>query len=272
MIYEFNDYQNYLKNYVETQKKLGNSITYQQLADSMRMQKSYFSKIMAGNANLNLEQGYLLAKKLKLSLEEKEYLYLLIEHQRVSLKELQEELKKKIQQAQTQKTQTAEYIEQNRSLDLAQTEIQKYYLFAETQLIHLGLSIPKFQKDPSSLIKLLNISHRQFEDTIKTLRELKLIDVQGDKIKILKSGLYLPPDSPFFPQWSTQFKLKGIEQLKLLEDKDKYSFTASFSGSDEDKEQIKLEYLKLLKRIEKIVKKSKAKHLYQIQFDLFKWF
>jgi len=269
-IYEFDTYQDFIKKYVEQQKTIGNSVTYQFLAQEMRMQKSYFSKILASNASLNLDQAYLLAQSIKLNPEQKDYLYLLIEYEKATLPELKKELKEKILKVRHEKSQTNQYIKQD-SIDFNSEEIQRYYLLAETQLIHIALSISRYQSSPQKLLFDLNISDSILQKSLKILEDLGLIEIGANKISLKKSGLHLPPSSPFYHQWSTQFKLKGIEKLKILEEQDKYNFTASFSGSDSEKEAIKLEFLKLLKKIEKIVKKGKNNHLYQIHFDLFKW-
>ena len=65
--------------------------------------------------------------------------------------------------------------------------------------------------------------------------------------------------------------MKGLEWIKTLDENDKYNFVASFSASENEKEEIHREFLKFLNKIESIVKKASNKNLYQLNFDLFKW-
>ena len=236
----------------------------------MRIQKSYLSKVMARNASINKDQGYLLGKYLKLDTEELDYLFLLIDFEKCALKELRDELEHKIKTIQISKTQSNQYLEKQ-SNRLTTADNQKYYLLPENQLIHLALSIEKYQKDIELLRKDFNLNQTVFSTSLKTLEQLNLIQIKDSKVKLIKSNLHLDHDSPFFHQWKAQMMMKGIEWIKGLETKDKYNFTVSFTSDEETKENIRIEFLNFLKKIEKLVTKAPSENLYQLNFDLFKW-
>lgn len=269
-IFEYNSIQELIEQYISDNKALGIKVTYQGLSESMRIQKSYLSKVMKKDAYLSKDQLFLLSKTMKLSSEERDYLFLLADRDKVAITELQNELSKKIKELQNKNTKSENYLKKE-TIKLNKEELNKYYLTPENQLIHLALGIIKFQNKPELLIDVFNVSTKQFKASISLLKELKLIEVKNDKIKILKSNLHLSKDSIYFQGWLNQLKLKSIEHLKKVDSENKYNFTVTYSCSKNDQEKIRLEFMKYLKKVESIVKKSEAKSLYQMNFDLFKW-
>jgi DNA-binding MarR family transcriptional regulator len=259
-----------INSYIAYEKVLGNKVTFQNLSDQMRIQKSYLSKVMSRNASISKDQGYLLAKFIGLKPEEVEYLFLLIDYEKCALKELRDDLLHKIKTIQISKTQSDQYLEKE-SNELTSADIQKYYLLPENQLIHLALSIKKYQVNIEKLRDDFNLNQESFSISLKILEQLNLIEINENEVKLLKSNLHLSPDSPFFHQWKAQMMMKSIEWVKTLETKDKYNFTVSFTSDEKTKETIRIEFLNFLKKVEKHVSKAPSESLYQLNFDLFKW-
>lgn len=271
-LYENLCYREIIKNYINERNRFGGEkLTYQSFAEKLRIQKSYLSKILKGDAELSKDQAYLCAHELELDEEEREYFHLLIDCERSALPQYKKEISSKIKNIQLKKTQSDSYLVKEKPKNLDMNDAQKYYLYPEVQLIHLSLGIKKYQDAPEKLMQELSISQELFQNCIKTLEALNLIEFDNKKIKILKSNMHLSNESPLFHQWHLQFKLKSLEQLKNLSARDKYNFLVSFSASEEDKEKIRIEFLHFLNKVEKIVKKSKSENLYQMNFDLFNW-
>lgn len=269
-IFEFSNIQEILESYIAEQKVLGQKLTYQDLAKEIRVQKSYLSKVMKKDASLNKDQTYLLCKKLKLNESERDFVFLLIDRDKVAIPELKKELSKKIKTLQNLNTKSENYIETETN-DLSVSQIQQYYLNAENQLIHLSLGIEKFQQNVDLLKDVFNLSNDQLNKSLNLLNQLKLIEIKDKKIIILKSNLHIPKDSPFFESWQTMVKLKSQEHIKKVSPDNKYNFIATFSADEKSHEEIRIEFMKYLKKVETIVKRAPRKDLYQIHYDLFKW-
>lgn len=269
-IYEKSNIQDIIRAFIEEQKSLGTPITYQELATNLRIQKSYLSKVMNKSASLSKDQAYLLTNFLKLNSQESEFFFLLLDFEKASLTGLKDMLLERIKQIQYKNTQSSKYLNKEES-SLDSNQMQEYYLYPETQLVHLAFAIKRYQQNPEELKLQLGLSDEVFKNITNILIQLNLIQIKDRKIELVKSNLHLSPNSPFFQQWHTQLKLKSIEWSKKLDKKDKYNFTASFTASNSDKEKIHIEYLSFLNKVEGIVSKSKSKNLYQINFDLFKW-
>lgn len=269
-IYEYSSIPDIITNFKNEQRLKGNPVTLEKIAHQIRIQKSYLSKVMKSEAILNKDQAYELASFMQLDETQRDYIFLLIDHFKAGNKNFRDELKGKIKTIQTQNTQTKNYISKH-SFDESNSDFQKYYLKPEMQLVHLGFALNKYQKEPELLKFELGINQADFQDILLTLESLELIEVKKDRIKLIKSNLHLSNESPLFNQWSILFKLKSIEWLKRLESDEKYNFNVTFSASDKDREQIRIEFMSFIKKVENIVKNSTSKNLYQLNFDLFKW-
>lgn len=163
----------------------------------MRIQKSYLSKVMAKKASLSRDQLFLFSKEIGLSHEQMEYLFLLLDYERCAVSEYKEHLKKKIDKLSSVHTQSDKYL-QKETVEISDAQMNKYYLNCENQLIHLSLSIPKYQKNIELLRDDLRLSSKQFSDALSLLQDLGLIEVLDHEIKLLKSNLHLKHDSPYF--------------------------------------------------------------------------
>lgn len=269
-VYERDSYQGILNDYISFQRNLGLKITYQKIAEIMRVQKSYLSKVMASNASLSKDQLFLFAQKANLNTEETEYLFLLLDIEKCANNDLKKILTNKAKKISLLNTQSQNYLDKDKVL-LSSQEMNLYYLSAENQLIHLALAIPKYQNDLDLLRNHSKISADVFSKSISLLQSLELISINENSAKLLRSNLHLSPTSPYFNSWKNQLAIKAMEWEKSLDTADKYNFTVSFTADEQTKENIRLEFLKMLKTIEELVSKAPSETLYQMNFNLFKW-
>ena len=66
-------------------------------------------------------------------------------------------------------------------------------------------------------------------------------------------------------------RLKSAERLQVVSPEKRYSFSVTFSTSENTRAAIHEEFLQFLVRIESQVKSSVGENAYQINFDLFPW-
>ena len=102
-IYNELDYREILKKSVEERKKIDSSVTYQAMAEHMRIQKAYLSQVIKGIRDLNQDQLYLACDFLSFAPDESEYLKLLLDYARCGLKDREKVLLKEIKVWQKQK-------------------------------------------------------------------------------------------------------------------------------------------------------------------------
>lgn len=267
-IYKYLKYKEFIKDWVEVKKELNLKITYQKLAQEIGVQKTYLSKVLNSDAHLNSDQLYKLSKSMTLNKEEGEYLLLLLDLARTSLKEREEILLKKIQRIQASKLETTQYIKKSTLSDESKSHL--YFLNPWTQIIHIGLTIPVFQKKPQELMEALGLSDNEFQRILKTLEDQGIIEVSKN-IKILQDSVHLMRSSPYFWSWYNQITTLSREHFRKLNDKDDLNFAVTFSANEEARLKLKKLLLQFLEEAQDIVEDSPSESLYQINIDLGSW-
>jgi TnpA family transposase len=63
----------------------------------------------------------------------------------------------------------------------------------------------------------------------------------------------------------------SLAQLNRVDDGDKYSFMATFTGDDETFSKVRKRYDSFIKECESLTENAKQKAVYQLNFDFFKW-
>ena len=269
-IYAHKDYRIIIQELVAQSKAIGKKLTFQQLATDIRVQKSYFSKILSGLANLNSDQVFLLCERFGFNQGEKEYFSLLVERERTAISERQSELDQQIKSIHASKTQTQNYIDKEVTGEHERL-LSSYYLDPAHLLVHIAFSIKKYSQDLEKLKIDLGLSDDQFATILSNLESLGLIQIKNNRVSVLKTNLHLSKESPFFWAWRTTLQLQSLQKMKVLNEEESYNFSVCFSADLKVQSEIRNEFMKFLKRTEKLVKASPAKNMYQLNFDLFKW-
>ena len=264
------DYREVLRKTMEERKKIDSSITYQKLAQYMRIQKAYLSQVIKGARNLSQDQLFLALNFLNFSSEEKNYLFLLLELAKCGLKEREKELLKEIKIWQKEKKKTAQYIDVKELSD-HNFNRQDYFLDPFNQIIHTALYIEEFRNDPLSLAKKLFIPKKRISTYLKNLERMNIIKVTSQGIELMDVELHLPKDSPIFDSYKSQCYTNTMNRLKQIEESKTYNFTVVFSATDEIRQEINENFMKFLVKTKKLVADCKPDEVMQMNFDLFSW-
>jgi len=271
MNYELLSYRKLIKEVVEEKKKQGIEISFQKIAEKMRVQKSYLSKVINNQADLSGDQLYLLSKILAFSEDEKYFINLLWEYERTALSERKNEIFDKIKIVQEKKKEISSNINANQLKTETFFE-QEYYLDPYLQLVHIFFSIEEFQKTPGKIKKILNLSSERFREIINKLVMLKIISKEKNgHYKNRITGLHLPKNSPFFSSWLRSVRLNSLAQNLTSSQNDNYNFSVIFSADHKTQETINKEFLIFISKMQSLVKEAESKHVYQVNFDFLKW-
>lgn len=269
MIYKYLEYREYIRDFIEKKKRLGDKITYESLANSLRIQKSYLSKVLSGRARLSSDQAYLLTKFLKLDNEGLEYFNLLIELDSTSLEVRKIEISKKIEAIQQKKNRPKEHLNSDKIFN--EPDTSKYYFDPLHQLIHIALTIKEFQKEPEKILKRLNISKERFNTVLTNLEKMQIIAINEKKIDILVDNVHLDEDSNIYWPWKNQLGDLIKRRLQYENKKEDISFSATFSCDKNTFLTIRENFFKMLEETQISVSRSESKRMYQLNFDLFNW-
>jgi uncharacterized protein (TIGR02147 family) len=267
-IYAYIDYRDVLTHFVQERRNLGNKITFQQLAESALVQKSYLSQVMAKRAELSSDQLFLLCEFCCFSEEEVEYLYLLLEYSRCSIKKRKELLKNRIEKIRAKHRETDKHIE---SRSIKKDFADEFYLDSWNQLIHVCLSIEKYRNNPNLLANDLQITQSRLIEILDRLMRFEIIKWHNNKIEVLINNLHLNKNSPVYSAWKNQVRIMSMSRTQAMPVADAYNFAVLFSATEETKNFVHEQFLKFLQAVQPNVKDAPAENVFQMNFDLFKW-
>lgn len=265
-----NSYQTILRQVVDERKRIDSKFNFQAIADSTRIPKSYISRVTTAKAHFSADQLYMIADFLGFNELQKRYVTLLLEHERSTVKKRKDAIRLELEQLREQALESKEHLEAKIEA-LSEEHLREYFLDPINQVVHICLSIQRYQTDPQQLATDLGISATELGEVITSLEKLGIIEVRADRIKTLIKSVHLPRNSASFRPWRNQMKLMALERLNRRPQKQDYSFSVSFSATEKVREKIKADFLALLKNTESSVLDSKQEEAYQMTFDLFSW-
>lgn len=270
-IYEYQNYKTFLKDCVLQQRgKTAHKLTFESLANACHVQKTYLSKVLNKEGHLNSDQLYRCLMFLKLDENEKEFLQLVYDHQTTEVLEKKKILSAKIEMKQRHHLKTEANIKaepQTASPEL----LQSYYLDPYFSVIHMYLTIGKYQKEPQLIAAELKMPLKTLNGYLDKLLEMRVVEKQNSEFKVIKDNLHLPENSPIYTAYRSLMRIKSIQQMESLPPEKSYSFSALFSTDPAAKKTIHKAFLNFLKETQKIVQKGKETDVYQMNFDLFDW-
>ncbi|MDA8793149.1 DUF4423 domain-containing protein [Bacteriovoracaceae bacterium] len=272
MIYESIQYKSILRDRIKEVRSLNKSITMKVLADRLGIQPTYLSKFFnQEKIHLGDDNLFSIAQYLDFSSTEIDYLQLLKAHDQAELGERKEHLFKRIKSAQNENKLSAQEAEVQTDKINAEME---YLLDPICLFVHLGMDIDNFRNYPFKLCEKLGISRNRLIQVLKTLEKAKLVELDEnfEVVKIVQSHLHYGKLHPLMRTHQAILKTKINSRLLETSEGEKQSLLVTFTSDKEAFEKIQTLFTAFLKEVEEIVGKSRNKDVYQLNFDLFKWF
>jgi hypothetical protein len=269
-IYDHLDYRLLIKSGITDLKdRLGGGITYSSMAKACRIQKTYLSKVLNHDGNLTQDQLFLACEYLRLDPNETDYALLLHLHESTNLEKRKKLLKTEIHSIQRATKKSEAYLNTTIIENHTDTLIT-YFLNPDLQLIHLFLTIEKYQKNLNKIATSIGIKKTELDQHLATLESMKLVKFEDKCYIAINHNLHLPKESPIYPSYRSMMKLKSMEKVRNIND-DAYSLGAFISCSPETKDFIHKKFLVFLGDIKKRVDLDEPEEVYQLSFDLINW-
>jgi uncharacterized protein (TIGR02147 family) len=269
-IFKYLDYRSFLNDELKKRKKDIPSFTQERLCQQVGIRTTYLSNVLKGRGNFNSDQIYSLAHHLKLTPEEAQYLFLLKEYDQSVSKDRKSQLKSEIDRL----SQKAHKTENHLSAKVRKDEhdlIMKYYGDPNIKIVHVLLQIPRYANNYQKISEDLNMQSDYLHRIFNQLAELEIIRFDQKKIEVLKKNYHLPKESPMLLPHQLLMRMRSGQRLQEVEADKRFSFSVTFTGTEETRQSIHERFLVFLKEIEKFVKDSPTENAYQINFDLFPW-
>lgn len=271
-IYRFLDYRELLREFVEHRKKTEGKFGFAVLAEKLGVQKTYISKVLAGNAHLSQDQIFLLAESFSLNEEQREYFSLLVESERTGVVKRKKIIRSKIAQIQFEKRNPAQALLASELESTGVDDFSKYYLDPYTAIVHLCFDLPRFQHRSNEVRNYLNLSESHMAEICNSLVALGLIKkLNENQFQVLKDHFHLPRESPLAKSGDALVRMLSANQIFKVPPEKRFAFSVTFSGDDSTRAFIHEEFLKFLREVEKMVQSAPSTEVLQMNFDLFPW-
>jgi plasmid maintenance system antidote protein VapI len=268
--YTFLDYRTLILYLVEKKQDTGIKSNLSTLADAIRVQRPYVSKVMNGQADFNIDQLYLIIKYFELDPEMGEYLELLLEHSRTQLKDKKDLLYEKILKVRNIHLDILKVLKLE---ELKQEDINynQYYLDPVIQVTHMALKIKKYH-NTEKLAKSLHLPVERIDEAIQKLVQMRLVEIKNSKITVTKNNIFLTKNDDIFNAHQALVRLQSIQQKQIRSSSPQnYFFSVTYTGDEELQRKLKEKFSLFIKEVSELQQESTNEEVYQINFDLFSW-
>lgn len=269
-LYKHLEYRPALQEIIEKRRKLPGKFTLRKLAEASDLQASFLTNVLKGRFDFNADQLFAVATALELTPSERDYVLLLLDHERSVHKPRRQDLRREIERQRQENLRTEKNLAQ-KAVELPSDAQAQFYLDPFAQLVLMYLAIPPYNKTPERLGSVLGISQQHLGEILKILIGNGFAAQEKGVYKVLLRDRHLPKRNPLSGPFATMIRLRSLDQLQRLSLEQSYSHTMTFTATMETKEQLSDAYVSFLKKAEAIVRPAAEEHLFQMNFDLFPW-
>lgn len=269
-IYSYLSYRALIRDRLKSLKLGPKKLGTLKLAEMTGLHSSFVSSVLQEHKHFNSDQVYSVCEAVGFTGIEIDYILLLHSCERSTQKGLKSKYFSEIKkiQEESKKVHKVLSVKKQKDLDLILSE---YYSDPYFKIIHVHLSVPRFNKSPLLLADELMLPVSKITHCLEKLEEFGIIKQDKGGVKVLKRHLHLPKD--FFICQAHQTTMKSISQQKIMnlpKDK-KETFCVTFSGTKKTYSEVHEAFLEFLKKSENCVKDAKSENVFQMTFDLHHW-
>lgn len=262
-VYEYKSFSDFLKDLAQSRGKRGGIKS--ELAEVMGSHPAYLSRVLAGQAQLSLEQAERIASHLQLDEEEKRFLLFLLQEERAATPHLKKFFRDERIRIQRQRMNIKERIPDSKQIKREDQAI--YYSSWHHSAIHVLVSIPKF-RELDVIADYLELPISSVRESIQFLERVQIIKRAGNRWVAGENHLHLERNSPFIRQHHANWRMKAVHALDKSAATD-IRYSGAFSVSEKDVDLLKDKMLNHLKEYLGIVKDSPEEKAYVYCFDFF---
>jgi hypothetical protein len=275
-VYNYRDYKSLLKERAKWIRAHKPSVTLKKIAQRVPMQYTYLSKALNDEqTQLNEDHLFRICRELELLPLETDFVLLLRAHASAQDADRKSHLGARIDTLVKKREVTAaEHREFSMSSDHLMREMS-YLLDPLAMIVHLALAIKEFRQDPRRLCAHLGITSGRLKELLRVLHANGLIELGEDPFEIKdrpNKRIHYGKDHPLMRIATDRMKTILHSRLQVTGEEDKESFLVTFTMDDEGFEKAKVAFRKFITELQAVSVPAPSEHLYQMSFDLLKWF
>ncbi len=265
-LFDFPSYRPYL---IEKTKE----ITGRERGTRMRMaailgcQTAYISRILAGQANLSLEQGLLLSSFFKLDALEQDYFLLLIQVERAGSASLTTYYKEKLDELRVRQLELR--VRSHPQKELSDQDKMKYYSSWFYSAIHI-LSASPDVKSPLQFSRYLELSIETVQRALKFLVQIGLvIEQKNGYVYNGEQSIFLGRNSDMISTHHFNWRKKALMNLDSPKPLDIHFSSVTIISEDCARNVASL-IVEDIKKYRSLFHASESKDLYCLNYDFFR--
>jgi hypothetical protein len=270
-IYEETDYKATLREKIREARSARKGLTMKRLADKIPVQYTYLSKALRDpKTHLNEDHLFALCRMLQMLPEEIDFVFLLRSFAIAQDPTRKAFIQNKINHFRRKRELRAE----PREFHSTQLSEEMGYLFDPLCiLVHVSLFIEEIAQNPRRLCGPLGVSPDQLAHILKKLHRINFIELDhnGNVARPLKDQIHYGPDHPLMRVHQALLRHFSAAQLLKTPEHQKHSIMTTFAAEPEVFKAIQKRFQVFLREVESQVIRSRAKHTFQLNFDLFQW-
>lgn len=263
-IYDFEDYREFLKNFILLQPKKGRGLIREWSA-AIGVHPTLMSHVLQGKKELSFEAADVLATRLQLTEKECDYFFLLVSYAKAGSASLNARFRSKIAAAQRKSLLVSEHLDVKSKITES-TQAVFYSNWIYTAVRNL-VAIARFN-NPEAVSIQLGVSRQSVEDALKFLISKGLCSVESGHFVVGPARTHVAESSPFVKTHHQNWRVKAMERMTADNPSDLF-FTFPFSASKEDVLRIRKELPIWLKKISDIVTPSESENVRCLNVDFF---
>lgn len=236
------------------------------LAQRLDVNASFISQMLAGKKDLSEDQGYLTSEFFEFSEPETAYFLLLIQRERAGNHRLKNFFSKQIEERKRAAAKVKGRVRIDRELGFEEQAV--YYSDYLYTAIHTLISIPGLG-GVDALSQHLETPRSRIMEIAQWLIQHGLCEGTTEKLENGPRSTYVDRDSPLAIRHHGNWRARGLERMRDRAETDLF-FTAPFSVSEDDFEQIKKDVKSLIEKLAKRVDTSEPEVMVTLNLDLFR--
>lgn len=264
-LFEYLSYRQYLKDTLESEGP--RSGLKRQAAEALRVHTTFISQVVAGKAEISLDQAEDMNSFLKHGSEESEYFLDLVVYERAGNPLLRKRFETKLKARQTERAQIGKRLERTR--EVRSEDQAQFYSSHLYGLLHVLSSIPEYQTR-ERLERATGFPSDVAKGALDFLLRIGVLKMKAGAILPGEQHVHLSKESKQIRQHHTNWRTAALQKMAFARPDDLH-YSLVFSCSEADAVRIRESLLQHLKSITKIVEGSKEQHAYVYNFDFLKW-
>jgi uncharacterized protein (TIGR02147 family) len=237
-----------------------------QLAKAMGCQASYLLQVMKGKAALTEDQGLKLARHLKYSDIETDYLILILRMSRAASSELSQYLEEK---RKTMYQQSLELQSKVKSKEVLSSHefLGRYFGSWMPSTIHMATSSKHYQT-AEAIAARFNIEASYVEETLQFLLQANLVVKEGKTYRYSTESIYLPRKSALNEAHQSGRRVQVLKSIAKANPEDIH-FSSIFTLDKKDLETVKKIFTEAIEKSHTKIQASGSEEVYSICLDIF---